>query len=256
MGNLLKVITIVILFSAPASLLYGQGGYKWMVGVNAGAMLYQGDLTPSAFGSYKTPSFTFGISAGKILSPSFAVRANAVFGKLRGDDAAYKDPAWRQYRNFNFTTPVAELNAQILWNPFGNNSNETGQRLTPYLFAGAGASFVNINRDYSRMDTAVFIFSSKEQNGLRIDSAKSLPRTLFVLPVGAGLSYYLGPRWSLNYELTFRYTFSDYLDGFSYAANPNQKDFYHSHTIGLVYRFGGNGGGNGRDNLGCPVMKY
>jgi hypothetical protein len=40
------------------------------------------------------------------------------------------------------------------------------------------------------------------------------------------------------------------VDGFSYAADPNQKDFYHSHTIGLVYRFGKN------NQLDCPAMKY
>jgi hypothetical protein len=256
MGILSKAIVAVILFSTPVIFVHGQSGYKWMVGVNAGAMIYQGDLTPSALGSYKTSSFSFGISAAKIMSPYFAIRANAVFGKLRGNDAAYKNPPWRQYRNFNFTSPVTEFNAQLIWSPYGNNSNETGQRLTPYLFGGAGVSFTNISRDYSRMDTTVFIFSSKEQNGLKMDNAKSLPRTLFVLPVGAGLSYYLSPHWSLNYELTFRYTFTDYLDGFSYAANPNQKDYYHTHTMGLVYRFGGNGGGDGKDNLGCPVMKY
>ena len=255
MGSLLKATTAIILFfSVNSSVNAQQGGYKWMIGINAGTMIYQGDLTPSALGSYKTPSFTFGISAGKILNSYFALRANAVFGKLRGDDAAYNNPSWRKSRNFNFTSPVTEFNAQLLWSPYGNNSHETGQRFTPYLFGGAGVSFVNISRDYSRMDTTVFVFSSKQQSGLKLDSAKNLPTTLLVLPVGAGVSYYLSPGWSLNYEFTFRYTVSDYLDGFSYAANPNQKDYYHTHTIGLVYRFGGSGGGS--DKLGCPAMKY
>lgn len=254
MGNLSKKAAVVILFIGGVLFSSAQSGYKWMVGVNAGAMIYQGDLTPSAPGSYKTSSFTFGISAAKILNPYFAVRANAVFGKLKGNDAAYKNPVWRPYRAFNFTTPVTEFNAQILWNPYGNNSHETGQRITPYLFGGAGVSFVNIRRDYSRLDSTAFGFSAKQQNGLRIDSARSLSRTLFVLPVGAGLSYSLGSRWSLNYELTFRYTFTDYLDGFSYSVNPGSKDYYHTHTLGLVYRFGGNAGGDGK--LGCPVMKY
>jgi opacity protein-like surface antigen len=256
MGSLSKATVIVILFSAVfLSSNAQQSGYKWMVGVNAGAMIYQGDLTPSSKGSYKTPSFTFGISAGKILNSYFAVRANAVFGKLRGDDAAYDNPAWRKSRSFNFSTPVTEFNAQLLWSPYGNTNHETGQRFTPYLFAGAGVSFVNISRDYSMLDTTVFAFGSKQQNGLTIDSARSLPRTLLVLPAGAGISYALSSRWSLNYELGFRYTFTDYLDGFSQAANPNQKDFYHTQTLGLVYRFGGSGGG-GSDKLGCPVMKY
>lgn len=223
-----------------------QSSGKWMVGINGGAMIYQGDLAPSSLGSYKTPSFTVGIAAVRILNSYFAVRANAVFGKLRGDDAQYSSPEWRQYRNLIFVTPVTEFSAQLQWNPFGNNSNELGMKVTPYLFGGAGVSFVNISRDYSKLDTAVFSFNSKQQLGLKQDTATLPPRSLFVLPVGAGLSFYLSPRWSLNLETSFRYTFTDYLDGFSYVANPKQKDYYHTHTVGLVYRFGG------KDKLDCP----
>ncbi|MBL0356369.1 MAG: outer membrane beta-barrel protein [Chitinophagaceae bacterium] len=242
-----KAGVISILFSISVLFVQAQQrSYKWMVGINGGAMIYQGDLAPSTLGSYKTPSFTVGISAAKILNPYFAVRANAVVGKLRGDDAKYNSPVWRQYRNLNFSSPVTEFSVQLLWNPFGNNSNELGLRITPYLFGGAGVSFVNISRDYNKMDTTVFSFNSKQQVGLKQDTAKGLPRSLLVLPVGAGLSFYLSPRWSLNLETIFRYTFTDYLDGFSYVANPTQKDYYHTHTVGLVYRFGG------KDRLDCP----
>lgn len=255
MGKLSKIVIAVILFSATTSFVHAQNGYKWMVGIHGGVLVYQGDLTPSAVGSYKTATPVFGLSVARIMSPYFAIRANAAFGKLKGDDAAYEIPAWRKSRALNFSTPVTELSAQLVWNPFGNNSNELGMRFTPYLFAGAGINFINISRDYSRIDTTVFAFNSKTQEGLQQDAVASLPRSLLVLPAGAGMSYYLGSRWSLNYEFTFRYTFSDYLDGFSYVANPRQKDYYHSHTLGLVYRFGGSGGGDS-DKLGCPVMKY
>lgn len=255
MSKLSKTVITIAFFSASVSVVYAQNGYKWMVGINAGALIYQGDLTPSGAGSYKTATPVFGLSVAKIMSPYFAIRGHAAFGKLNGDDAAYEKPAWRKSRALNFSTPVTELSAQMVWNPFGNNSNELGMRFTPYLFAGAGVNFVNITRDYSRLDTTVFSFNSKTQQGLQQDAAASLPRSLFILPVGAGLSYYLGSRWSLNYEFNFRYTFTDYLDGFSYVANPRQKDYYHSHTMGLVYRFGGSGG-SGSDKLGCPVMKY
>ena len=255
MGKLSKAIIATVLFSDSVLFVKAQDGYKWMIGINAGAMIYQGDLTPSAFGSYKTASPVFGFSVARILNPYFALRGNAFFGKLRGDDAVYNNPSWRKSRALNFSTPVTEFSAQVIWNPFGNNSNELGMKVTPYLFGGAGVSFLNIKRDYSKMDTTVFSFNSKTQTGLKQDTGTVPPRSLFVLPAGAGLSFYLSQRWSLNYELSFRYTFTDYLDGFSYVANPKQKDFYHSHTVGLVYRFGG-GGNNSRDKLGCPQMKY
>ncbi len=241
---------VILMFVLSAAKAQAQQSYKWMIGVNGGAMIYQGDLTPSPFGSYPTASLTLGISAARILNSYFAVRGSLSVGNLRGDDASYSTPAWRKARNFSFSTPVSELAAQLVWNPFGNNSNELGLRVTPYLFGGAGLSFLHINRDYSRMDTTVFSYSSKQQTGLRIDSAVVPPRSILVLPVGIGLSFYLAPRWSINAETSFRYSFTDYLDGFSYAANPNQKDFYHTHTIGLVYRLGGSGAAG--DKLGCP----
>lgn len=255
MGKQSKSIIAVIFFITSVFSLQAQSGYKWMAGINGGAIIYQGDLTPSSLGSYKTASPVLGFSIARIMSPYFAIRGNAAFGKLKGDDAAYDNPAWRKSRALNFSTPVTELSAQLLWNPFGNNSNDLGMRLTPYLFAGAAVSFINVSRDYSQMDTTIFSFNSKTQVGLQQDAAVTPPRSLFVLPVGAGLSCSLGSRWSLNYELNFRYTFNDYLDGFSYTANPNQNDYYHSHTVGLHYRFGGNGG-DGADKLGCPIMKY
>jgi len=223
---------------------------KWQAGINGGLMIYQGDLTPSPLGSYKTVRPTAGVYISRILNPYFAIRANAAFGSLKGDEAKYNSPSWRKFRALNFSTPLTEISGLLVWNPFGNNNNELGLRFTPYLMGGAGVAFLNISRDYSKMDTVVFSRSTKQRQGLGVDSVHSLPRSLFVLPIGAGVAYYLSPRFSLTFETMFRYTFTDYLDGFSYAADPEQKDFYHTHTIGLVYRFGK------KNELDCPPMKY
>lgn len=223
---------------------------KWQIGINGGLMIYQGDLTPSPLGSYKTASPAFGVYVSRVLNPYFAVRANAAFGSLKGDEARYSNPSWRKLRALNFSTPVTEITGLLVWNPFGNNNNEIGLGFTPYLMAGAGVSFLNISRDYSKMDSVTFPSSSKQRQGLGIDSVHILPRSIVALPLGAGVAYYLSPNFSLTFETIFRYTFTDYLDGFSHAADANQKDFYHSHTIGLVYRFGK------KSQLDCPPMKY
>lgn len=100
------------------------------------------------------------------------------------------------------------------------------------------------------MDTVAFPQSSKQRQGLGIDSVYKLPRSVFALPLGIGVAYYISPKFSLTFETIYRYTFTDYLDGFSHAADPNHKDAYHSHTIGLLYRFGKT------SQLDCPTMKY
>jgi hypothetical protein len=223
---------------------------KWQVGANAGIFIYQGDLTPSPLGSYRTLSPGFGLYISRILSPSFILRTNLAKGTIRGADAAYLNPWWRRERNFKFSSPVTEISELLVWNIFKNNSNETGRRFSPYLYGGAGVSLLKVNRDYSGMNKAVFDDESDVVAGLAADMARKPPSASLVLPVGIGVEYYFSPKISLTAETAFRYTFTDYLDGFSQAADPKRKDYYHSHTIGLVYKFGE------KNQYDCPAMKY
>ena len=222
---------------------------KWQVGVNGGIFVYQGDLTPSVLGSYKTMRPVFGGYVSRILTPSLLLRTNLAFGKLSGDDAKYSDPEFRQHRNYKFTTPVTEISELVVWNMKSNNSNELGQRFSPYAFAGLGVSFLKINRDYSQFDDHYFSSSTDVTNGLKADINTVPPRSILVIPMGLGMEFYLTPKLSLTAETNFRFTATDYLDGFSLGANPDGDDFYHSNTVGLLYRFGK---GNKWD---CPVIR-
>jgi opacity protein-like surface antigen len=199
-----------------------------------GVFVYQGDLTPQRLGSYKTLKPQFALHVYRILGPAFSVRLNINRGKLYGNDAKYNNPEWRRQRNFNFTTPVTELSLQGVWNILQARS----PRFSPYLFAGAGISFLKIKRDWSNMDPAVFGESSDVQAGLAVDAAKTLPRIIPVVPVGAGVRYALSDRFSLTAETSYRLSFTDYMDGFSKSANPGKNDHYLSHSIGIIYSFG------------------
>ena len=223
--------------------------YKDMsVGVNAGMYIYQGDLTPQNFGSFKTIQPGFSFFAKKPINHFLAARVHISFAKLKGDDSRYSKPEYRQQRNFNFTTPVKEFSAQLVWNILGKNYEDSG--IMPYLFSGAGVSLVKVKKDYSRMDPTVFGESSDVLNGLAVDNATGTPRALFSVPVGIGAEYPLSPRFSVNIETSYRFIFTDYLDGFSQSANPKLNDHYHSTSAGLIYKFG-----NKEKGIGCPVVK-
>lgn len=221
---------------------------KWQVGINGGVFVYQGDLTPAALGSYKTMQPALGLYVSRILNPSFILRTNLAFGKLMGSDASYKNPAYRRQRNLSFSSPVTEISELLVWNMFGNNGNQIGNRFSPYLFGGAGVSFLNVSRS-SNLNKTFFANEPNVEIGLTQDLARTPPKTILVLPVGAGVEYYLFPNLSVTAETNFRYTFTDYIDGFSRMANPAKNDFYQSHTIGLIFKFGK------RNQLDCPVIK-
>ena len=218
-------------------------------GINAGAYIYQGDLSPQKFGSLKTIQPGISFFAKKPVNSFLAARLHFAFGKLSGDESKYDNAGSVQGRNFYFSTPISELTAQVVWNIRANNKNEKG--LIPYIFTGAGALFIKVKKDYTRLDPTLFPATSDVVIGLVIDNARATPRILFSVPAGAGAEFAISKSISLNAEMSYRFVFTDYLDGFSQSVNPKQQDHFYSASAGIIYK-----PGNRDKRMDCPVMKY
>ena len=209
---------------------------KWEVGLSAGPFIYQGDLAPSIAGSFKEVSVGGTASASWFLNRSFALRTNLTLGELRGDDRKYGKEAWRQARALRFRTTAFELTESVVYDIFGNNDNHL--RFSPYVFAGFGYTFLTVRRDASRFDSTYFASSQGARiiNGLKADLARNPPRGVLVLPVGVGVRYVLTPAWSLNLEANYRFSETDYLDGFSRVGNDGRNDHYYSIMLGVLFK--------------------
>jgi hypothetical protein len=221
---------------------------KWEIGASVGAFLYLGDLTPSTAGSFRTLRPGLNLYGSKIMSPSFSLRTNLAFTGLKGNDALYDEPEYRQHRNFKFKTPLFELSELLVWNPLGKNYEDRG--LSPYLFGGVGLTFLNIKRDWSNFDAAYFGEASPLPALIAEDAAHKTPRAIIVFPVGFGLRYGISNRLAVNAETNYRFTRTDYLDGFSKAVNPTKGDTYSSVSIGAIYRIGK------KNMLDCPKVRW
>ena len=245
-----KTTAIVFIVFLSASLKSNAQFYKDMsVGLNGGIYVYQGDLTPERFGSFITIQPGFSLFAKKPINYFLAARFHISIARLKGDESRYNEPEYRKQRNFYFTSSVKEFSGQLVWNILGKNYEDKG--IMPYLFSGAGVSFIKVRKDYSRFDPAFFGDGSDVVAGLAVDNAHGTPRALLSVPVGVGAEYPISNRFSVNIETSYRFVFSDYLDGFSQSANPKLKDHYHSTSAGIIYKFG-----NRDRGIGCPVMKY
>ncbi len=245
----MKVILICVssfLSSEPAAAQLNRPRYE--AGALLSGFVYQGDLTPKRFGSFETTRLGFSLFGTLLLSPSFALRGNFSHGSLRGNDALYKYPAYRQQRNFNFRTPVTELSILLSWSPLADQYDS--RRISPYLFTGGGISFLRIKRDWSQFNASHFGEEPELIERLGEDQAVTPPRSIPVIPVGVGFRYRLTQRMGVNVESSYRLLFTDYLDGFSKAAIPEKNDHYHTISAGVSYRIGR------KDMLGCPVVKY
>lgn len=240
---------VFIAFLFPSIKSYSQFYKDMSVGLNGGIYVYQGDLTPQALGSFRTIKPGFSLFAKKPINHFLAARLHISIASLKGDDSRYSKPEYRQQRNFYFTTPVKEFSGQLVWNIRGMNYQDKG--IQPYIFSGAGVSLIRTRKDYSRMDLSVFGDNADVMNGLAVDNAHGSPRAIFSVPVGVGAEYPISPRFSVNIETSYRFIFTDYLDGFSQSANPNLKDHYHSTSAGIIYKFG-----NKDKGVACPVVNY
>jgi opacity protein-like surface antigen len=241
---------LVLLYGISQSLSAQSNASRFEVGLHAGANIYQGDLTPSSIGSFKTPALGMGLFGSMKLSSSFSLRANFDFGRLKGNDAKYSNPDWRKERNLKFNTSYKEVAALVVWDILGKNNESIRYGLSPYMFAGVGYSSLKIRRDYSNFNADYFSSAPTVLNGLSADIAHTAPKGAFVLPVGIGVRYALSPSLSIKAETSYRFTNTDYLDGFSEVANPSQKDSYYSNSIGLIFSIGK------RSRLSCPVLKH
>lgn len=216
------------------------------IGVNAGTYIYQGDLTPSTFGSFRTPGIAIGLVATREIRPGLATRLDISAGNLRANEGLYRNPEWRRQRGFGFNSPVGEVVISIQYYPAGKEKN-----WSPYILGGAGIALLQVMRTYTAFNPEFFASEPYVAAGLAKDLLRPTPRALLVLPVGAGVRHPLNDRFALTLESTYRIAFSDYIDGFSKAANPTLKDHYFKHAIGLVYSFARN---NKTFAYGCPAM--
>ncbi|HMU09011.1 MAG TPA: DUF6089 family protein [Ferruginibacter sp.] len=242
-----KTQVIVLLLLVIAGKTNAQFYKDMSVGLNAGLYVYQGDLTPDPLGSFKTIKPGFSLFAKKPINHFLAARLHMSFASLQGNDNRYSKPEYRQQRNFYFFTPLMEFSGQLIWNIRGRNYDDYG--IQPYFFTGAGVSFVRVQKDYSRMNAAYFGESSDIYAGLAADEAHGTSPALLSVPVGVGAEYPISERFSLNIETSYRFVFTDHLDGFSQSANPKLKDHYHSTSVGIIYKFG-----KKQKGIGCPTV--
>lgn len=249
----MSVLKPALLFSLAHALfpLFGKSQVflpKYELGASVQAMIYQGDLTPSNIGSYRTlrPGILF--SGSRLVNRFLALRASLLYGGLRGNDSRYSKPAYRQQRNFRFQSQVFEVQAQVVVNILGANYRNQSGLLSPYVATGLGFSLLNTHTDIRDYNAEFFASEPRVAEGLLIDIAHGPSKKAVVLPFGVGLRYGINENLSFVTETSYRIAFTDYLDGFSRAAGPMYRDNYFSHSIGFVYRFKNN------KALACPIV--
>lgn len=199
------LLTTALLFSS--IILLGQG---WKIGLQGGTTAYLGDLQEDIW-HQESLHPALAISAGYYFKDIIGIRAQGFIGHITGADAVSNEP-WRRDRNLSFRTDIYELSlmAEVdltgfwpqLW-------------FHPYAFGGISMFHFNpqarLNGQWHDLQPL-----GTEGQGLSAYSYRQ-PYSLneFAFPLGAGIRIDVGNSWQLGFEVTYRKTFTDYLDDVS-----------------------------------------
>ncbi len=244
---------ITVLLFLPLS-ISAQSLSPWELGASAQFCSYEGDLhDPNVNYNLKDIKPAVGVYARSTIGTYFAARFNLLFGQVAGADKSFSEPAWRKIRAASFKNTIVEgaviaeiypLSFFSVQNSPSNDEDVVGRglrgraRFLPYVAFGLGGAFSNPIVDWNDANGN----SEIDPTLAEIDKKTQTKRVLLVLPFGAGLRYRLTDQFTIHVEGLLRPTFSDYLDGFSQAGNPNKNDWFFTAGIGVGYTLNGRNG--------------
>lgn len=211
--------------------------------VGIGASNFMGDLGGSrGIGVQGPKDFkiqptrpTLALGYKYMLMPEISLKANAMWGYVSGDDKHTKNVI-RSARNLSFRSVIGELSATVEFFPWGErigpkykirgvNGNETFS-VMPYFFVGIGATFFNpkakLNDDWVALQPL-----GTEGQGLNGRPDK-YSRVAMAFPIGMGLKYAFNKTLSISFDVSVRYTTTDYMDDVS-------TSYYHLDQIEAAY---------------------
>ena len=195
---------------------------QFSFGLFGGVSNYQGDLSKDITNIEET-HVAFGGGLGYKISPNFEIKGQLLLTTLSGDDANYPDDIARSKRLFRFESSVTELSVILDYNIFGSATrSNTGlftPKFSPVAYIGLGVA---------KISNVAECLSEDCINGVVLSPfpEKDAKSSLVTVPFGIGFKYDVSPLLSVGLRGGYRYSFSDYLDGVSKAANEDANDWY------------------------------
>lgn len=164
----------------------------------------------------KTTSLSAGAFARYQFSPLLALKTAVGYVHIHGADSLSPVGSSRYNRDFYFENEIFELalTAEVYLPKVVSYSP-----LDIYGFAGIGMFYHNPQLTVPNP----YIFVKDDYSLLQP-----------VIPMGAGVSYTFFKRYRIGYEITWRKTFTDYLDGFTRPASKgNDSYFFNTFTLSI-----------------------
>ncbi len=163
-----------------------------------------------------------------------AVKPTLTYARLKADDAE-SESYGRQARNLWFRTNLWELGTQFEYyfikeknlGRYTFSSYKGINKLSAYISLGGGGFYFNPKSELVRGDGNWVALRDMENEGESYGSFAAY------LSIGLGMKYKIDNRWSVGFEISNRYTSTDYIDDThdSYSGIDNGFADKHLETI-------------------------
>ncbi|MEO0337679.1 MAG: DUF6089 family protein [Bacteroidota bacterium] len=208
-----KKLLFVLMFVALVSSVHAQRG--WEAGPWLGTAFYFGDLNTNY--SLARPNVAGGLIARFNFNNRVGIKFGANYGQIEAYDSD-SDNAFERSRNLSFRSNVFDVTTSFEFNFLPYNHGSKFEFYTPYIFGGLSVFSFNpeaeINGEWVELRPLGTEGQFKGEEYYTIQLG---------LEYGVGFKLDLSYEWSLNFELSARHLYTDYLDDVSTVyADPNQ----------------------------------
>lgn len=212
-----RILLLLMLTAAAGAYAQDDVEYRMEIGAGVGTVAYEGDFNGNILKGMQPAA---SLVLRRNLNPYMGLRLMGSYGKLKGSSDNV-DTYWPDYVQtpYKFDNNVADLSVTYEYNfwPYGTGRDYRGaRRLTPFVFAGIGATYVSGgNKDVVTAN----------------------------VPLGLGVKYKVGDRLNVGLEWAMHFSMSDKLDGVSdpYAVKSSglfkNTDCYSALQLTLTYSF-------------------
>ncbi len=223
----MRKLLATLLIAFPLSLLAQDAVVQeGEFGVGIGGAHYFGDLNTRAKLNRPKPAAT--VFFRKNFGNYIALRVGATYAQIGYSDIYNNHNEFMRRRNLSFNSSIWELGVQGDFNFYRFLPGDPDFRFTPYVTLGA--SIFNYD-PYAYLGGEKYFLRplNTEGQGDTSFSRKPYSSMAFAIPLGVGFKYALNDRINLGFEVTHRFTNTDYLDDVSttyadpaiFPANPD-----------------------------------
>jgi hypothetical protein len=204
----------LLLFTLPfaVSTAFSQKSKRYQeIGVFLGGSYYLGETNHGHLNSLTQPAG--GVIYRYNFNPRFDIKANLLFGSVRGDDSQSGVPS-QITRNITFKSPITEFAGELEFNFLEYTLGNRKTPFTPYVFGGIAGFRFNpqgqIGDNYYNLQPL-----GTEGQGTPLSNSKKYRLTQISLPFGLGIKASIAQMIGISVEWGFRKTFTDYIDDVS-----------------------------------------